>query len=202
MSCALPVRSPPNKSRAPNPEAHLVRSKAIVQLDDTDQISALALPKPSLLEHRIRTPLRHTVTDDVHRALPVKRVRAVRRQRLGDDLDRLVLEPVLVHEVLRGDDTARGAVLSNSAVSIATATTTVYPGWTYRCRATHILRQLVRDLLRAEHLLLRPPVAKLGVRIVHGMLMILRRCAPPTTRSAPSPSSPQSPPTHQSSPNA
>ena len=135
-------------------------------------ISALSFCETGLFEHLISTGLGHCVADDIHGTAALKGADAIGRQRLSDDLDRLVFETVFVYEVFRSYDATCGSVLHNrmrkkkSGLEIVSWST--YGGW-----AAHEFGQLIRDLWCLQNLFDTPSVAELGVWIVQRVFMIL-----------------------------
>lgn len=99
------------QTQSPTKDAYLVRSKAVMQLDDADLVSPCSTVQARLGEHLVRSILRHAVAHDLHRALALEGDRFVGCQCLGYDLDRLVLQAMLADKLLGGDNVARSSVL-------------------------------------------------------------------------------------------
>lgn len=99
------------QTQSPTKDAYLVRSKAIMQLDNADLVSPCSTVQARLGKHSVRSILRHAVAHDLHRTPALERDRFVGRQCLGYDLDRLVLQAMLADKLLGGDNVARSSVL-------------------------------------------------------------------------------------------
>ena len=87
--------------------AYLVGGKTIVQLDNSDIITARA----RLSENLVCQTSRHPITNGIHRAASLERVSVVCSEPRRDELDGLVLKLVGMHERLICDYTARSSVL-------------------------------------------------------------------------------------------
>lgn len=94
--------------------ANLVRCKAIMQLDDADFITTLTGRKACLGEDFVGAILTDVVSDEGHVTLALHCSFIVRAQCLRHNLDGLVLELVLVHEILRRNNTASCSILNGS----------------------------------------------------------------------------------------
>lgn len=79
--------------------AYLVCGEAVVQLNDTNLVSACTRLEPSIGEDFVHTILAHGEPHHVHGASALERGRVVSEQRLGDKFNCLVLQVVRVHEV-------------------------------------------------------------------------------------------------------
>ena len=71
-----------------------------MKLDNANQVPALTFPKPSFLEDLVGSRLGHSISYDVHSAAALERGGPIGSKGLSDDLDSLVLQPVLVDKVL------------------------------------------------------------------------------------------------------
>ncbi len=93
---------------------HLIRREAIVELDDTNLITALTLGEARILERLVGTGLGHSVAHHVHGAAPLKGGEPVCGEHISNNLDGLVLEAVGMHKGFRSNDTGCSAVLQNN----------------------------------------------------------------------------------------
>src|SRR6185369_5133399 len=126
----------------------LVRREAVVELDHLHVLR----PEARLLVDLLRRRARHVLADQLDAALRVERAREVRRHRHAGDLDGLLLEAVLLHELLRRENRRAGAV---------------------RRRAALELRQRVEDHRRVLDVVERVLLLKLRVRVVDRVLVVL-----------------------------
>lgn len=147
----------------------LVRSEAVVQLQNTDLVSALALSEPGILEYLVRADLRHVVPHDLHGTGAFECLRTVGSQCLRDDFNGLVFEAVGVNKVLRSHDDASCSILEE----VSTCAQLCRDG-TCRSRAAHELCEFIGDLGCIQHLLHAPTVPELRVRVVDRVLVVLR----------------------------
>ena len=95
-------------------DSYLVRREAVVQLDDANLITTLAIPEPSKGKHFICAVLGHGVAHDIHRAARLKGGRIIGRQSLTNDLYGLIFQAMLAHEVLGRYDATSATILYSS----------------------------------------------------------------------------------------
>jgi hypothetical protein len=139
-----------------------------MQLDNSDIIPARAC----LSENLVCEALRHTVTNAFHRTTSSERVRVVCPEPRRDELDGLVLELIVVHECLVCEYTARSSVLCGGQSAYRGGARTLLRNG---CWATHVLGELIRDLLRSKDRSLVVARTKLRIWVVDRMFMVLRR---------------------------
>ena len=125
-----------------------------MQLHNPYLVPTRPISKASFLEHGIRSRFRHAIPNQFHSAATIKRHRLVRDKCLRDNLNRLILQAILVHKVLGCNNTRRSTIGR---------------------RRTHVFRELIGDLGRLEHLLNRPAISELRVWINRRVPMVLRR---------------------------
>lgn len=162
---------PPSLDRSESGRQYLVRSEAVVQLNDPHLVPTLPFLEASLRKDLAGAVLGHSVAYNIHRTPAFERGLVIGRQSLSNDLDGLVLQPMLVDEVLGRNDAAAATILE-----IVSGDAGVKGRPTCGSRTAHELGQLLRDLRCREDLLDRPAIAELGVRVVDGMLVILASC--------------------------
>ena len=110
----LPAVSPRSGGMSEMSESYLVRREAVVQLDDANLITALAIPEPSKGEHFICAVLGHRVAHHIHRTARLEGGRIVGCQSLTNDLYGLVFQAMLAYKALGRHDAASTTVLYSS----------------------------------------------------------------------------------------
>ena len=86
----------------------LVRCETVVQLDDANLITALAVPEPSKGKNFICTVLGHGVAHNIHRAARLEGGRIIGCQSLANDFYGLVFKLVRMYECFGGHNAASG----------------------------------------------------------------------------------------------
>ena len=110
----LPAVSPRSGGMSEMSESYLVRREAVVQLDDANLITTLAIPEPSKGEHFICAVLGHRVAHHIHRTTRLEGGRIVGCQSLTNDLYGLVFQAMLAYKALGRHDAASTTVLYSS----------------------------------------------------------------------------------------
>lgn len=96
---------------------HLVGCEAIVQLDHTNLIAALARSKSGILEDLIGADLGHFVTYDVHGTSSLKGAGSISGKSLSDDLNGLVFKTMRMNEVFGSHNAACCSILKALSVT-------------------------------------------------------------------------------------
>ena len=110
----LPAVSPRSGGMSEMSESYLVRREAVVQLDDANLITTLAIPEPSKGEHFICAVLGHRVAHHIHCTTRLEGGRIVGCQSLTNDLYGLVFQAMLAYKALGRHDAASTTVLYSS----------------------------------------------------------------------------------------
>ena len=107
----LPAVSPRSGGMSEMSESYLVRREAVVQLDDANLITTLAIPETSKGEHFICAVLGHRVAHHIHRTTRLEGGWIVGCQSLTNDLYGLVFQAMPTHETLGRHDAASTTIL-------------------------------------------------------------------------------------------
>ena len=93
---------------------YLIRREAIVELDDTNLVTALTLAEAGILERLVGTGFGHSVAHYVHGAAPFKGGEPVCGEHISNNLDGLVLEAVGMHKGFRSNNAGCSAIPQNN----------------------------------------------------------------------------------------